>query len=94
MADLLRPMMRGIRPGKRDETGRVREIWPDVVGFAAAKRSRVASCREGELVVEVASAALRQHLAIFRREEILKSIRERLPEARLESLKCRVSGGF
>ena len=94
LADLLRSEMRGIRPKKRDPIGPVREIWPEVVGAAAAKRSRVASCREGELIIEVSSAALRQHLAVFRREEILAAIRKSLPEIRLESLKCRVSGGF
>ena len=94
LADILKPVMRGIRPAKRDPIGQVREIWPEVVGSQAAQRSRVASCREGELVIEVSSAALRQHLAVFRREEILRAIRESLPGIHLETLKCRVSGGF
>ena len=94
MADALRPLMRRIRPAKRAEVERVREVWPSVVGAAKAQRSRVAAWRDGEVLIEVSSAALRQHLSVFQREEILRGLRERLPELRIESLKCRVSGGF
>jgi len=94
LADALRPLMRGIRPAKRAGVERVKEVWPAVVGAAAAKRTRVAACKDGELLIEVSSAALRQHLSVFQREEILRGLRERLPELSIESLKCRVSGGF
>lgn len=94
MADVLKPLMRGIRPAKKDMTEEIRSVWAQVVGSAASKKSRVAGFRDGELVIDVSSSALRQHLSVFRREEILTALRQHLPEIRLDSLKCRVSGGF
>jgi hypothetical protein len=67
---------------------KVRELWPGAVGEAAARRSRPLSLNDGELTIEVASAALRQHLSVFRRKEILEALRP----AGVSSLRCKVSG--
>jgi len=82
--------MRQLRPKKADPLAAVRAVWPELVGEATAKRSRLASLKDGELTVDVASAALRQHLSVFRREEILGALRE----IGVERLRCRVSGGL
>jgi hypothetical protein len=94
MGDLLRPVLRGMRPVKRDAADQIRSAWPAIVGEGAARRSRVVACRDGELLIEVSSAALRQHLSVFLREDILSGLRKHLPELEVDSLKCRVSGGF
>ena len=94
MAELLKPVMRGIRPPRRDPAEAVRAVWGSVVGEKTASRARVAAYREGELIVEVSSAALRQHLSVFRRDEILEGLRAALPETPISGLKCRVAGGL
>ena len=94
LADVLRPVLRGMRPAKQDAIDRVRRVWGTVVGDATARKSRLVSCRDGELLVEVPSAALRQHLSVFRREEVLAALQKRLPDLSIQSLKFRVSGGF
>ncbi|MHC4953213.1 MAG: DciA family protein [Planctomycetota bacterium] len=94
LADIVQPILRGMRPKKRDPAARIREVWESVVGAASAKRSRVAACRDGELVIDVSSAALRQHLAVFRHEEVVGALKKALPDVQIDRLKCRVSGGF
>jgi len=94
MADVLKPVMRGIRPKRRDPTEKLRSVWASVVGEKTASRTRVAAVIDGEVVVEVSSAALRQHLGVFLCEEILQDLRAALPDARITGLKCRVVGGL
>jgi len=86
--EILPRVMRGLRPKERDGLARVRELWPKVVGENTARRCRPAALEQGCLTIEVASAALRQHLSVFRREEIL----EALAETGVNRLRCRVSG--
>ncbi|MHC4449072.1 MAG: DciA family protein [Planctomycetota bacterium] len=88
--EIIPGLMRQLRPKKADPLTAVRAVWPELVGEATAKRSRLASLKDGELTVDVASAALRQHLSVFRREEILGALRE----IGVERLRCRVSGGL
>ena len=89
ISEIVPGLMRGIRPKADDPLVRVREIWPAVVGEASAKRCRLVALKDGELTVEVASAALRQDLSVFRKEAVLEGLRE----AGVERLRCRVSGG-
>ncbi|MEM8885703.1 MAG: DUF721 domain-containing protein [Planctomycetota bacterium] len=92
--EILPAILRSVRPRASDPVVKLRQSWAEVVGEATARKSRVASCQDGEIVVEVASAALRQHLGVFLREEILESLRERHPELALNRLRCKVSGQF
>lgn len=80
-------VLRGLRPRGSNALSRVRELWPSVVGEAAARRCRPVLLKDGELTIEVPSAALRQHLAVFHRDEILRG----LAETGVKRLRCRVS---
>jgi len=88
MDQILPGVLKGMRGTTADGLAKVRELWPGAVGEATAKRSRPVALKDGELTVEVASAALRQHLSVFRRQEIL----EALGPAGVNRLRCRVSG--
>ena len=94
MSEILKPVLRGMRPPRRDPTESVRGVWSAVVGEKIARRTRVCALRDGELVVDVSSAALRQHISVFNCEEILDALRQALPETRITGLKCRVAGGL
>jgi hypothetical protein len=89
MADIVPGVLRGLRPKANDPLLEVRNLWPALVGEATARRCRLIALKDGELTIEVASAALRQHLSVFRRAEILRG----LAEAGVKRLRCRVSGG-
>ena len=90
MGEIVPGVLRGLKPKASDPLLAVKELWPSVVGEPTARRCRLVALRDGELTVEVASAALRQHLAVFRRAEIL----EALAENGVKALRCRVSGGI
>ena len=94
VGDILPKLMRHIKPRKNDGLKELRDVWPQLVGEAVAKRSRIAAYHSGEIILEVASSALRQDLGIFRREKLLESLREALPETPISGLKCRVGTGF
>ena len=94
MAEILKPVLRGIRPARRDPAEQVRAVWASVVGQKTAGRTRVTTLREGELIVEVSSAALRQHLAVFRRDEVLEALRQALPETPVTAIRYRVAAGL
>lgn len=83
-----------MKPRANDGLKALRDAWPALVGEAVAKRSRIAAYHRGEIVLEVSSSALRQDLGIFRREQLLKSLQEALPETPISGLKCRVGTGF
>jgi hypothetical protein len=91
---ILPKLLKHITPRKNDGLKALREIWPSLVGEAIAKRSRVAAYHGGEIILEVSSSALRQDLGIFRREQLLKTLSEALPETPVSGLKCRVGTGF
>lgn len=92
LKETLSSLLREIRSlsGEKGPLGKARAAWADLVGAAAASRTRVAALENGSLLVEVASSALKQDLSTFRREELLKGLRERVPEARIETLRFRV----
>ena len=94
VGDILPKLMRHIKPRVNDGLKGLREVWPGLVGEAVAKRSRIAAYHGGEIILEVASSALRQDLGIFRREQLLETLREALPDTPISGLKCRVGTGF
>ena len=52
-------------------------VWPEVVGPAAAARSRALACKGGRLVVEVESSPWMQELSCLS-DEIKERLNERL----------------
>jgi predicted nucleic acid-binding Zn ribbon protein len=90
LGDLLPGILRAMRRGSRGAIERVRAAWPEVVGAAIAARTRVAAVEGGVVRVDVASSAVKQDLAVFRREAVLASLQERLPDLRIRSVSYRL----
>ena len=90
LRQLVPGVLRGLRGPVTGPAAKVRKAWPEVVGPAVAARTRVASVEEGRIRVEVESAALRHDLATFRRAEVLKGLRERLPDLRIREVSYRL----
>ena len=66
-------------------------VWREVAGEDVAANSRVASIRRGVLTIDVFSAPLRQELEIYRRDELLRALRDRLGGAGPERLAFRLA---
>jgi predicted nucleic acid-binding Zn ribbon protein len=90
LSEIVPDVLREVRPRRRAVLERARKAWREVVGEPAGSRTRVTALDGGVLEVEVASAALKHHLATFRREEILSGLRERLGAAAPTRLRFRV----
>ncbi|MBI4586428.1 MAG: DUF721 domain-containing protein [Planctomycetes bacterium] len=57
------------------------DIWKQVAGEGVARVTRVSQYKDGKLHVAVLSAPLRQELATFRKEELLRGLRSHEPLA-------------
>jgi predicted nucleic acid-binding Zn ribbon protein len=88
IGDLVAQLLRAqVRP-RRKELGELSDAWARAAGPETARRSRPVGFKDGRLTVHVDSAALRQEIVSFRKEEILAKLREAYPAARVASLKC------
>lgn len=90
LKELLPAILRGLRRDRTGALGRVRAVWPAVIGEKLAARTRVAALEGGVLTVEVASAAVKHHLATFAGEGVLARLGEALPELRIRAVRYRV----
>lgn len=84
VAEVLR---RCVRPRRR-ALGELALAWARAAGPEVARRSRPVGFRAGRLTVAFDSSALRQEVASFRAEEILRRLREEAPGTAVSSLKC------
>jgi len=69
--------------GERDEA------WQEAAGSQLAESTRVAGIRRGVFEVLVANSLMMQELT-FRKEELLTSLQDRLPEAGIKQLRFRL----
>jgi predicted nucleic acid-binding Zn ribbon protein len=88
--EVLSDVLRGFRRASASPVGRVRKAWAEVVGQAFARRTRVTGLSNGQVTVEVSSAALKHDLVAFRAEEVLRGLRERLPDLGIRGVSYRV----
>jgi hypothetical protein len=65
--------------------------WREVAGETVVRNTRISSARHGVVTVEVFSAALKQELEVYRREELLAALRSRLPDMALDRLSFRLA---
>ena len=86
LKELLPGVLRGIKGPVTGPLARIRKAFEEIVGPAVASRTRVVAAESGRVRIKVASAALKQDLAIFRRVEVLEGIRKRLPELRIREV--------
>jgi predicted nucleic acid-binding Zn ribbon protein len=76
------------RPRKTEDLD---QAWADVAGNDVARLSRVASFQRGIFTVEIRSAPLRQELELFRREELLLGLQERVRSVFVQELRFRLA---
>jgi hypothetical protein len=73
---------------KRKEATLLDLAWAKAAGYETAKRSRPTGLKNGELTVAFETAALRQEVECWRKEEILAKLGKAYPEGRIAKLKC------
>jgi hypothetical protein len=89
--ELLPSVLRGLRGAATGPVEQVRREWAAVVGPEVASRTRVAAVENGRVRVEVESAALKHDLATFRNADVVRGLRERLPELGIRDVSYRVA---
>jgi predicted nucleic acid-binding Zn ribbon protein len=78
MGEALGQFLRATGLERRMGEQRVLSAWSAVVGPERALRARAVRCRNGELLVEVDSAALLQELKNFTGEGLRRAVNQRL----------------
>ena len=87
LAGLMASIVKAAAP-KRKETSRLDVAWAKAAGYDTARRSRPTGLKHGELTVAFETAALRQEVECWRKEEILAKLGKAYPEGRIAKLKC------
>lgn len=89
--DAVGPLMASIVKAaapKRKESTLLDLAWAKAAGYDTARRSRPTGLKNGELTVAFETAALRQEVECWRKEEILAKLGDAYPEGRIAKLKC------
>lgn len=88
LGEVISEVLKASGVNRRDELRELSDAWCRSAGPEAARRSRVVSLRNGTLTVTVESAALRQELETFRRDEVVRKMQAAFPGKRVAALKC------
>lgn len=91
IGELIARVVEGAGLKGRGKLERLQPVWVEAVGTAHASQTRLVALRGGELVVEVASAALAHELGVYHKRALVERLRERsgLP---IHDLRCKVGG--
>ncbi len=92
VGDLLAGILRDANPRKRGGLFELTEAWTRAAGPDVARQSRLVSFHRDVLTVSVESAALRQEIETYRKEEILAGLNRELAGRRIAKLKCVLRG--
>jgi predicted nucleic acid-binding Zn ribbon protein len=87
VGDFLQGILRSANPRRRGGLYELTEAWSRAAGPEVARRSRIVELKRDVLTVSVESAALRQELETFRKEEILRRLNAEFTK-RIASLRC------
>jgi hypothetical protein len=87
VAALMASIVKSAAP-KRKEATLLDLAWAKAAGYETARRSRPTGLKNGELTVAFETAALRQEVECWRKEEILAKLGDAYPEGRIAKLKC------
>ncbi len=92
--DILQRTARSLGIAPAMYLAQAREAWPEIVGPALAGAAEPRMLRGGVLMVTAAHALAAQEVNL-RREEILREVRQRIPQADLRQIRVviRMSGG-
>ena len=86
LGEVLGDFLRGQQLRGRDARDPVLELWAEVAGPRYAEQSQAVRFQQGELVVEVASAAHRAELAGFQAEPLRARLNARLGDDRVRRI--------
>lgn len=75
--------------GRKREEDDLTDVWKELLGKELAPYSCVGSVRRGTLEILVSDAILIQEL-LFQKEELLRKMKERFPEANFLDIRFRV----
>ncbi|MBI2931853.1 MAG: DUF721 domain-containing protein [Planctomycetes bacterium] len=92
VGDFLQGILRDANPLRRGGLFELTEAWSRAAGPEVARRSRIIGFARDVLTVAVESAALRQEIETFRKEQILARMNEEFPAKRIATLKCVLRG--
>ena len=87
MSLVMRDFLRTSGLSRRMKQGYLADAWEAAVGAKMSALTRISDFRQNMLHVEVASAALMQELAGFRKKEILQKLRQQPREAPIHDIK-------
>ena len=87
IGDILDRLLRERRILERDSQSELVDAWRDVAGSVVARHTKVQTYRGGVLTIAVASAALKQELEVFQREELLAALGQLVRSVRVEDLR-------
>ncbi len=85
-------ILRDVNPRKRGGLFELTEAWTRAAGPDVARQSRLVAFHRDVLTVSVESAALRQEIETYRKEEILANLNRELGGLRVAKLKCVLRG--
>ena len=89
MRDVLSKIISQYGLGRKRSEDELQDTWEELVGKALADYSRVAGVKRGALEILVSDAIFMQEL-MFRKDELLKGLKERFPQAKWSDLKFRI----
>lgn len=75
LGEILKRILRRKRLHQKGKYGALSVAWEELVGEGVASRTRIGAFDEGELVVEVDSAALLHELNSFMKDQLLAGLR-------------------
>lgn len=90
IADVLRALLREVRPAERRRRSGVAAAWERAAGPGLAAETRAATLQRGVLTVEVRSNGLLHELESFRKEELLSRLLAAEPSGRIHGLRFRL----
>jgi len=61
-------------------------VWDEVIGAELRTHTRVSGFKQYKVYVDVDSAAHRQELATYHKQQLLEDLRARLPNIRIEDI--------
>jgi predicted nucleic acid-binding Zn ribbon protein len=88
--ELARTILKGLGVGGRGKSGRIQAAWLNAAGEALAVHTRPSNLARNVLTVEVDSSALMGELAGFRKDELLRRIKESFPGLAVLDIKFRI----
>ena len=75
--------------GRQMSNDRLTEAWRTAAGETFARSTRPGNVTRGRLLVVVANSTVRQEI-VYMKDEILRTLREQLPEEKINDLKFQV----